>query len=76
MNIYYNAYDYDFNDVHGEVTVHWDQNLRVGDKIILVSTEGNRRTADYEGFGVLATITDLRSAHNPDYMRVVTDYRR
>lgn len=74
---YYTAYEYDFNAGHGEVVVHKTQKeeVSIGQEIMLVSIDGNRRRDDYEGFGVIATIKEIIPALNKDYLRVRTDLR-
>jgi len=74
---YYEAFEYDFNDGHGEVVVHRDDlTIKAGDQIILVSIEGQNTPGWYDGFGCLVTVTGFWPAHKQEYVRVRTDYRR
>lgn len=74
--IWYDAYEYDFNDIHGEVVVHKDHDLKIGDEVILYSVEGNVHDADYEGFAAIVTVVGFLSAANSEYVRVRTSLRR
>jgi len=73
----YPAFEYDYNCGHGQVVIHKSVkgDISAGDKIILVSIEGNKREEDYDGFGSLVTVTGFKEAYDKNYFIVRTDLR-
>lgn len=76
---YYNAFEYDFNNPHGEVVINRklidELGLDVDDSILLVSMEGNRRDSDYDGYATIVCITGFKDAVNPEHVWIMTDLR-
>jgi hypothetical protein len=83
MRRWFSAYEYDFNNTHGEVTVsrqvYEEDVLTPGTQIILVTIDGDDGSTvplSYSGFGTVVTITGVKDAHSPDHVRILTDLNR
>lgn len=79
---FYTAFEYDFNNPVGTITMHrdtWEDFDFSGDtEVMLVSLDGDLRQPGprtYDGFGCMTKVTEVREVPNSDYVIVQTDYR-